>query len=390
MRFDAIIIGGGIIGCTTAYYLSRSGRKVLLIDRGEIASGTTANSFAWANASTKTNDKTYHDLNVLGQNNYRALAGEFGNDALGLNHTGALLLVHRDDVSDYNEAKDQAGILSSFGYQNEWLDQRQLKLLEPNMNFAADHNALFTPSDISVDAPRFTQFMAAQVTKLGGAVWSNCTALELLAADTGTITGLNTDSGEITAENIIIATGLSTAQTLASITGYDGFTSGFPMSAPPGLLLTTPPVSETVLPKRIIYTSPQNELHILPEFNGGLKIGSDDIDGLIIDDQSPDNLAKCAQQLLQRSSEFIPDIFEHVDIKDCTLGIGVRPYPKDGKSIVGPMPDAKRLYIVATHSGITLAPAIAQLMTEMLNSDAPPSALIPFGIDRFCGFGGSI
>lgn len=390
MTYDTIIIGGGIIGCSIGFFLGRHGHKVLLIDRSEIATGTTANSFAWANATTKTNDAVYHALNLSGQQGYYALADEFGADALGLNPKGALHLATQDDAEGWTETKETAQALDALNYPSEWLSPEQLRALEPNLTFAPDTHALYTPTDISINAPHFTRFLAAEITAMGGVVRSACQPLELLATDAGTVTGIRTETETYHAPNVIVATGANTPQTLADLTGYDGFTSGFPLATPPGLILTTPPLPDTLLPNRIILTSRSCELHILPEFNGGLKIASDDIDGLIISDQSPENLTLNGQHLLTRCQALIPDLPNHVDIGDCALGIGVRPYPTDGKTIAGPMPDAQGLYVIATHSGITLAPAMGALMAELVLTGKPPAALAPFGIERFAGFGGTI
>lgn len=65
--FDIAIVGGGIVGCSSAFALMRRGLKVALIEKGAIASGSTSNSFAWVNATSKTTDEDYHRLNASGQ-----------------------------------------------------------------------------------------------------------------------------------------------------------------------------------------------------------------------------------------------------------------------------------------------------------------------------------
>ena len=60
--------------------------------------------------------------------------------------------------------------------------------------------------------------------------------------------------------------------------------------------------------------------------------------------------------------------------------------PVDGKSIVGPMPGAQRLYVVLTHSGVTLAPALGDLVAESIDTGVGPPALAPFGLERFQSF----
>ncbi len=265
MTYDTIIIGGGIIGCTTAFHLSRKGQKVLLLERDKIATGTTGNSFAWANASVKTTDRTYHNLNAAGVKGYNALQDEFGNETPGIDPTGALEVVSKSDTDGYKAMQAQARALTAFGYANRWVSN-------------------------------------------------------------------------------------------------------------------APPL------RHMYYSAPKNELHILPEFNGGLKIASDDIDGMIIEDQAPDHLRKTGQLLLDRAYTLLPQLTGTIDIVDCDLGIGVRPYPTDGKTIIGPMPDAKGLHIIATHSGITLAPVLGKLMAEAITTGSYPEMLAPFGLTRFTGF----
>jgi len=65
--FDVAVIGGGIIGVTAAFYLARRGKTVVLLERDRLARGTTGNSFAWINASSKAAEADYHRLNALEQ-----------------------------------------------------------------------------------------------------------------------------------------------------------------------------------------------------------------------------------------------------------------------------------------------------------------------------------
>jgi len=386
MTYDTIIIGGGILGCSTAFHLSRKGQKVLLLERDKIATGTTGNSFAWANASVKSTDRTYHNLNAAGVKGYNALQGEFGNETLGINPTGALEVVSKSDADGYKAMQAQARALTTFGYSNRWISNTELRQLEPEMTFPDDAEALLSPDDLLINAPHFTRFMVDQMTDKGGTLLEKCAATELLATDEGDVTGLITTQGTFHADNIILATGQDTATTLATLTGYDGFATRFPLNKVPGLILTTPPLPAAPPLRHMYYSAPKNELHILPEFNGGLKIASDDIDGMVIDNQTPDHLRKMGQLLLDRAFTVLPQLTGTINIDDCKLGIGVRPYPTDGKTIIGPMPDAKGLHIIATHSGITLAPVLGKLMAKAITTGTYPETLAPFALTRFSGF----
>lgn len=68
------------------------------------------------------------------------------------------------------------------------------------------------------------------------------------------------------------------------------------------------------------------------------------------------------------------------------MRVGVRAVPADGKSIVGPMPGARGLHIVVTHSGITLAPVLGELVAESIDTGTVPLPLAPFALERFQSF----
>lgn len=384
MKYDTIVVGGGIIGVMSAYSLAKSGQKVLLLEKGEIAQGTTSNSFAWANATSKTTDRPYHDLNAAGLAGYHTLLAEFGTAALGVKSGGSLQIADPADVTGFQSLCDQAAALATFGHSARWIKTDELRGLEPNLAFAPDTQALFAPDDLCIDAPRFTRFMADQILKLGGHIRENCAAETLLADDDGVVTGLICDQGDLEAANVLVTTGPDTNAVLSDLTGYDGFNSGFPMGRVPGLLLTTPAVAPDLL-GRLVYGTASNEVHILPEFGGGIKIGADDMDGMVIEDQSAENQRRVGQMLLQRATKLLPALGS-VDIEACHLGIGVRAYPTDGNAIAGPMPAAQGFYLVASHSGITLAPAIGRLMAELVGTGQVPQMLEPFGLERFAGF----
>ena len=88
--FDAVVVGGGIVGTTIAFHLAERDMAVALVEAGEVGRGTSANTFAWINATSKTNDEAYHRLNALGAERYRALAREWGERRIGLHRSGML------------------------------------------------------------------------------------------------------------------------------------------------------------------------------------------------------------------------------------------------------------------------------------------------------------
>lgn len=384
MSKDVIIIGGGILGCAMAYFLTRKGRRVVLLEKGTLAQGTTGNSFAWANASSKVGDRAYHDLNAAGVDGYRALAAEFGEDRLGIYPTGSLYAVSRADAAGFRAMQSEFETLTSYGYPCEWLNGAALQAADHGLQFSDDTEAILFPSDLVVDAPKATRAFAELALQNGAEIKEDCPALNLIADDDGVVQGIETNTGSILAPRVIVAAGADTGRVLSELTGYDGFATRFPLREVPGLLLTTPKLDPNPL-TRIYFGSTTNELHLLPAANGGIRIGSDDVDSIIWEDRSPDAMRRGGEALIERAATVLPDIKDSVSVGDCTLQIGVRPYPEDGKSIIGPLPGAEGLFVVATHSGITLAPVIGDLMANLLIKGSEP-ALSAFGLGRFSGF----
>jgi len=387
-RFDVAVVGGGIVGVTTAFYLARRGARVALLERGRIAGGTTCRSFAWINATSKVADKAYHRLNARGCVLYKELAGEFGADELGLHHTGMLQCASRAHVEVHAAMLEQAAYLERYGYPHRLIAADELAALEPHIAFEADVEALFAMADDWLDAPRCAAFLAARLDGPQSAVIEGCAAQELDMTNAGVITGVRTQRGLLGAPKVVVCAGPDTPEVLSGLTGFDGFAARFPMNRVPGLLVTTPPDSQASRLRHIIYLDrPGEELHVRPAGNGGLRFGADDIDGLVAEDRSAETVRHAAGQLLARAQKALPGIVGDIALDDCAVAVGVRPYPHDGRTLAGALPGSDGLYMVATHSGITLAPALGEAMAEVVLEGGTPEALAPFCLARFPGFG---
>ncbi|MCB1743175.1 MAG: FAD-binding oxidoreductase [Gammaproteobacteria bacterium] len=383
-----VVIGAGIVGCNTAHALAERGMHVTLIERDRVGCGTSSHSFAWINATSKTADRAYHGLNALGAVRYRELARRFGERRIGLHPDGMLQWVSAAQADRLAELRDRFERLSEFGYPVLWVGRDQLCAMEPHVRFEADAEGLLAPADAWLDAPCYLRFMSKRLQSLGGTLLEYCSAQALELDDDGVVSGVLTTRGLIPADEVVVAAGPGSAQALADLTGFEAFASRFPLRQVPGLLVRTPPGEPRRLARHILYTADQAHLHIRDAGAGTLLIGADDTDGWISEDDSPSRRREGAAELLRRSAAVLDGFQGEALLDGCQIGMSVRPYPEDGKTIAGPVPGATGLHLLATHSGITMGAALGELMARSVVTGELAEQLEPFSLSRFQRFAG--
>jgi len=123
------------------------------------------------------------------------------------------------------------------------------------------------------------------------------------------------------------------------------------------------PVGRNALVHRVCFPPDKHCLHLRPTADGGLLLGADDTDALAASAShvAVDADASSAQSLLDRAGVYLPSLSsnEQITARRC-----LRPMPADGLPIVGAFPGLKGVYLLVTHSGITLGPLLAQLLAD--------------------------
>jgi glycine/D-amino acid oxidase-like deaminating enzyme len=381
--FDAIVIGAGMVGAASALFLSEHGRRVALVDAATAGKGTSNNTFAWINATSKTSNEAYHRLNALGAAGYRALVKRWGEARVGVHPSGMLQWGAPDDAITLAALDARYEQLVAFGYPVAKVGYHELQALEPHVSFPVDARGLHAIADAWLDVPVFIEFAKTQVQQAGGLVFEDCQAQELQLAEDGTIEGVRTTGGLLSAPQVLVATGPGTPQVLEDLTGYEPFRTRFPMQQAPGLLVRTPPITAWHFARRILYSGQAQAVHIRPTPDGGLLLGADDTDGAAQHPSDSDGVRAAATILLQRAHDLIPKFPGPSLLDQCELKIGVRPMPSDGHSIAGSLPGSDSLFVALTHSGVTLAPAIGRLLAQQMTTGERPLELDPFTFDRF-------
>ena len=389
--FDAIVVGAGIVGAGAAFALARAGTRVALLDGGPIGStpgetgGASRASFAWINATAKTGREDYHRLNADGVGHYRALAREFGEGRLGLHPTGMIAWADPGDEARRRALRVQLERLREWNHPVTSLDEGGLRALEPHVAFAPGAEGFLAYADAWLDVPRTVDFLCGRVRLAGGTVVAGerGRVAGLLRDETGAVRGVEAGGARLTAPVVVAALGPDTENTLRTWLRPGEIGNRPFLGRRPGLLIDTPDTGPFRLVRHVLYSG-DNALHLRPGPSGGLRIGSEDADP---ESEAPEDAAERAAALVARARALLPGLGGQAPLgtlmRECTFRVGVRPVPADDRAIVGPVDAVRGLYVIATHSGVTLGPWLGQLAAEELTTGRMPDRLAPFRFDRF-------
>jgi glycine/D-amino acid oxidase-like deaminating enzyme len=369
---DVVIVGAGILGASLAYELTHRNYRVALLDSGRPGAGTTASSFAWINATSKLDDRTYHHLNALGRDRYDVICGSSAPP--GLRPGGALVWADRSDEARLQSVRERARRLQAWGYPVTLLTAPEMRTLEPHLTFADDAEGLFAPADRWLDAPRAVACLVRDAVRLGCDLRAECPATGFTRDVRGAISTVECPQGRIATRHVVITAGLATPELVASAAGSQAAARWVPVVPAPGLLLELPPRPRI---GRVLFPPDPGWLHMRPTASGGLLAGADDTDELSREDRRAAH-----ELLLQRTTAALGAEAGSLDGRPESR-ICVRPMPRDGLPIVGAIPDVPGLFAAVTHSGVTLGPLLTQMLATEIATGRPPDLQLPYRPDRF-------
>ena len=353
MGQKVIIVGAGILGASAAWHLAKDGAEVTIVDQGEPGGIATAGSFAWINASWG-NPEPYFRLRERSMLEWRRVDREV--PGLEVDWCGGLLWdLPREQLEAY------AAQHQSWGYGITPVGSADIRILEPGLISPPDF-ALHVAEEGKLEPRETTLALLAGATGLGATILAN-TPVKWLVEKNGKVTGIAIADGTLHADHVIVCAGTGSATLLASL----GVT--IQLETPPGLLAFTKPLGEVL---RGLVLAP--ELHVKQDRQGRLVIGSD------FTGHFPRNDAEgTAERLVEAIRQMIAGA-ENVPLDYFT--VTERPTPGDGFPLVGAVPGWSGLSLVVSHSGVTLAPALGQMIAGEVLTGTRDRLLLPYGVDR--------
>lgn len=196
---DVVVIGGGVAGVMTSYYLALAGQRVVLCEKGRVAGEQSSRNWGWVRQQGR--DPGELPIMIESMRLWEGFAQALG-DALGFRRAGVMFLA-RDE-------KSLAGYEDWLQYAHaHGLDTRLLgrRALQAEIAHRADWvGGLYTPSDARAE-PWVAVPMLARLAEAAGAVIVEGCAVRRLDLAAGRVTGVLTERGRIAADRVVLAGG---------------------------------------------------------------------------------------------------------------------------------------------------------------------------------------
>ena len=411
-----LIIGGGVIGLSTAYYCARRGHRVTLIDRNPeqrdgcsfgnagmvvpshfvplAAPGAVSTAFKWmwnpesplyikprlnwdlmswgwkfmraaTAAHVQRSAPLIRDLSFASRDCFEELAALPDND-FGLVKKGLVMLCKTQHGLD-DEAK-YAAQANALGVPAQVLDAKAVAKLDPDVTMDVAGGVYF-PKDCHLSPGRFMAGLKRQCDAMGVKfVWG--TEVNAFTQHASRIAEVSASSGKFTADEVILCGG-SWSPVIGSQLGLK-----LPMQAGKGYSLTLtkprelPQLCSIFTEARVAVTPMGNTLR----FGGTMEIAG------LNEDINPVRVRGIIKAAVKYFPEFTPDDFAGIQ-----PWRGLRPCSPDGMPYLGRTAKYSNLTIATGHAmmGLSLGPITGRLVSEILSGEKPSLDLTLLNPDRY-------
>ncbi|UWQ90605.1 FAD-dependent oxidoreductase [Rhodobacteraceae bacterium M382] len=373
----AVIIGGGIIGCSTAYHLAKMGwTDTVLLERKKLTSGTTFHAAGLVGQLRSNANIT--QLLGYSVDLYKKLEEETGLGT-GWKMNGGLRLACNEER--WTEVKRQATTAHSFGLDMQLLTPKEAQDLWPLMDIGDVIGAAFLPTDGQANPSDITQALAKGARMAGARIFED-TKVTDLEIENGKIRAVITEHGRIECEKVIVCAGQWTRDFAAK------FGVNVPLVPMEHQYMVTEPFG---VPGNLPTLRDPDRLTYYKEEVGGLVMGGYEanpipwaVNGIpqgfhyTLLDSNFDHF----EQLMELSLGRVPAL-ETAGIK--TLTNGPESFTPDGNFIVGEAPELANFFVGAGFNafGIASGGGAGMVLAEWAAKGEPPFDLWSADIRRF-------
>ncbi|QZY48340.1 MULTISPECIES: GcvT family protein [Mycolicibacterium] len=384
-RAQAVIIGGGVIGTSVAYHLTKLGvTDVVLVEQGQLSSGTT-----WHAAGLVGQLRASEGMTRLVQYStalYSELENETGLSA-GYKQCGGVTVARTEDRMV--QLRRTAANAEAFDLQCELLTPAQALDHYPVMRVDDLVGAIWLPADGKANPTDLTFALAKGARTRGCRIVEKTRVLDVLLAD-GAVTGVRTDAGDIEAEIVVNCAG-QWAKQVGAMAGVN-----VPLHSAEHFYVVSEKI-DGVHPDLPILRDPDGYTYFKEEV-GGLVIGGFEPEAKPW--VSPDAIPYPFEfQLLDEDWEHFEILMNSALLRIPALettGIkkfynGPESFTPDNQFILGEAPECRNFFVGAGFNsvGIATAGGAGRALAEWIVNGAPTTDLTGVDIRRFAPFNGN-
>jgi len=366
------VIGAGVLGLAAAQSLARQGAKVTLFEKGTPGSGTSQISYAWVNANGK-DPFSYHQLNAAAIDEHKRWQAMHPVAPQWLLETGTLEWAA--DSATRQQLEQRVVKLRTQNYPVEMRDRATLLKTLPELRLDPRiEQAWFFPSECLLTPALFIASLLADLRAQGGQLIGNSDVIALEESAQGVI--LTLASGQTwRGDQLVAAAGRWTPELLAP-SGLELVMTDANRADPVAcsFLATTPP-----LPIQLNCNLITPELNVRPAGGGRLMLQALDLDQHADPTRPVAASGLIGQEMLRRLRRLFANS-EGARIEQ--IETGQRSRPADGLPALGYLSGSARVYLMVSHSGMTLAPLLGRLAAETMLSGTASPMLSAFTPDR--------
>ena len=383
-RAQVVIIGGGIIGCSIAYHLTKRGwTDVVLLERKQLTCGTT-----WHAAGLVGQLRASQNMTRLAQYTtdlFRTLEAETG-QATGMKQNGSISIART--AGRMEELVRGADMAKVFGLDVDVIDTAECKRLWPLMSTHDVIGGVYLPNDGQTN-PSDTAAALARGAKQAGATIIEGVRVTGVTVTNGQASGVTTEAGSIEAEYVVNCAGMW-AREVGRMAGVN-----VPLHAAEHFYIVTEPVPDlpTTLP---VMRDPDGCVY-WKEDAGKLLIGCFEpvskpwgMDGIPDDfefDELPEDYDHF-EPILMDAMERAP-ILEKTGIRQ--FFNGPESFTPDDRYLLGPAPEIRNFYVAAGFNsiGIQSSGGAGKVLADWIIDGHAPADLWDVDIRRVVPFQGN-
>ena len=358
---DVVVVGAGVVGCSVAYYLSRQGADVKLVEREGIGSGASTHATGFLSLlGAEFSQGPSFEFALSAYREFPDLVKDL-EESTGID----LLYQRRPSLRLALEEEEETLIRDLMKWQQEsvsvkWIGPDEVHAIEPRLT-PQIRGAAYENESAQLDSYRMTLAMAQSAEKRGMEL--QLRPVTGLLRDNSRVTGVSTATGDIVCGTVVMAAG----------TWSSSFGESINFQIP-----VRPLKGERLIfrfdgpPLPVLISSPKRG-HMISRLDGVLSVGSTggrdyDQNNLFLGeeyDSIPTETAKL--ELLQRAIDVLPELESAELIQQLA---GSRPLSPDRMPIIGPVPGMDGIVLATGHStkGIHLGPITGRIIAEYIQS----------------------